>query len=269
MNKPILVIMAAGLGSRYGGLKQMAPVDKNGHILIDYSIYDAYRAGFRRIVVVTKPELESDFRERIGDKISKFVDIQYAYQMPDNLPKGYSIPEGREKPWGTAHAVLSAKNLVDAPFAAINADDYYGAEAFELIYNFLLNDASPEKHAMVGYMIENTLTENGYVARGVCKVDENNHLTEIIERTHIETRPNGAAFTEDGENYTFIPSGTYVSMNMWGFALEMMGEIENRFSGFLDENLPKNPLKCEYFLPLVPNALLHEGKADIMVLPTT
>lgn len=268
MKKPILIIMAAGLGSRYGGLKQIAPVDDAGHILIDYAIYDALRAGFERLICVITPQLEAEFREVIGDRISKRIDISYAYQLPDTLPEGFSAPEGRVKPWGTAHAVLSAKNLTDAPFAAINADDYYGLTAFKEIYSFLLNKADDSHHAMVGYKAVNTLTEHGHVARGVCQVDEDGNLKEIIERTHIEARPNGAAYTEDGENFTFLPSDTIVSMNMWGFGLGMMDEIEKHFAGFLKENLPKNPLKCEYFLPYVPNALLCEGKAEVKVLFT-
>ncbi len=267
MNKPELVIMAAGMGSRYGGLKQIAPVDEEGHIIIDFSLFDAHRAGFDTVIFVITRELEKDFREVIGDRISKHMNVRYAFQSLDSLPQGFSVPDGRVKPWGTAHAVLSAKTSVTAPFAAINADDFYGANAFKIIYDFLANKASDTRHAMVGYQIENTLTENGYVARGVCKTD-GDKLVEIIERTHIEKRPDGAAYTEDDKNYVFLPTGTTVSMNMWGFAQNMMNEIESRFSAYLSENLPKNPLKCEYFLPLVPNALLSEGKAEISVLPT-
>lgn len=269
MNKPVLAIMAAGLGSRYGGLKQIAPVDDNKHIIIDYSIYDAHRAGFETVVCIITPALEKDFREVIGDRISKHMEVKYAYQKPDSLPAGFSVPEGRIKPWGTAHAVLSAKNLIDSPFAVINADDFYGRSAFTEIYDFLSSKSDERTHAMVGFSIENTLTENGHVARGVCKVDNNDNLVEIIERVHIEARPDGAAFTEDnGESFTFLPIGTTVSMNMWGFGQSIMNEIENRFAAFLNKNLPENPLKCEYFLPLVPNELLREGKVRITVLRT-
>lgn len=269
MVKPVLIIMAAGLGSRYGGLKQMEPVDEGGHIIIDYSLFDAHKAGFETVVFVVSEKNEQDFRETIGSRVSKAMNVHYAVQRLEDLPEGFALPKGRVKPWGTAHAVLSAKSFVASPFAAINADDFYGAAAFNEIYDFLANEADGRHHAMVGYNIENTLTENGYVARGVCKTGHNGRLVEIVERTHIETRPGGAVYTEDGgESYTFLPAGTTVSMNMWGFGENMMNEIESRFAGFLSENLQKNPLRCEYFLPYIPNALLHEGKADIKVLPT-
>ena len=266
---PILVIMAAGLGSRYGGLKQIAPVDDHGHILIDYSIYDALKAGFERVICIVKPELEKDFREVISDRIRGHVEIEFAYQRPDALPEGFSIPEGRTKPWGTAHAVLCAKDQIDAPFCVINADDFYGRSAFESISAFLGACDDPSAHAMVGYRIENTLTENGHVARGICDTDENGMLRGIVERTHIEPREGGAAFTEDGERFTFVPAGTYVSMNLWGIHPSIMAEIESRFVPWLKENLPVNPLKCEYFLPLIPNLLLQEKKATVRVLPTS
>ncbi|HNW85521.1 MAG TPA: sugar phosphate nucleotidyltransferase [Candidatus Limiplasma sp.] len=265
--KPILVIMAAGLGSRYGGLKQIDPVDDRRQIIIDYSIYDAVRAGFGKVICVIKPEMEADFREVIGDRIAPFVDLAYAYQRPDTLPAGFTVPEGRVKPWGTAHALLSAKPLIDAPFAVINADDFYGRTAYRQLVTFLSEPHGPGEHAMVGYDIKNTLTENGHVARGVCKV-ENGRLTEIVERTYIVPREGGAAFSEDGEHFTFLPNGTVVSMNFWGFQPSLMDEVEARFAGFLKQNLPENPLKCEYFLPLVPNQLIHEGKATVTVLPT-
>lgn len=267
MNEPILVVMAAGLGSRYGGLKQIAPVDEFGHILIDYALFDAYRAGFRRVVFIIKPELEPEFKEVIGNRICTKMQVSYAHQCIDGLPNGFAVPHGRQKPWGTAHAVLSAKHLVDAPFAVINADDFYGASAFASIYQFLKQHATDTHHAMVGYSVANTLTENGHVARGVCRT-QNGLLAEIVERTHIEARPNGAAFTEDGERFTFLPADTTVSMNLWGFEFGMMAEIETRFGAWLAENLPQNPLKCEYFLPFVPNQLLKEGRAQISVLPS-
>ncbi|NLO85441.1 MAG: NTP transferase domain-containing protein [Clostridiales bacterium] len=268
MKKPILVIMAAGLGSRYGGLKQIAPVDDGGHILIDYSIYDALQAGFERVVCIIKRELEAEFREVISDRIKTHVEIEFAYQRLDCLPEGYEIPQGRTKPWGTAHAVLCAKDLIDAPLCVINADDFYGRSAFESCAQFLGKLDDPSKHAMVGYKVENTLTENGHVARGVCDTDESAMLRSIVERTHIEPREGGAAFTENGTDFTFVPSGTFVSMNLWGFHESIMGEIEARFAPWLDENLPVNPMKCEYFLPLIPNQLLQEKKATVQVLPT-
>ncbi len=263
-----LVVMAAGLGSRYGGLKQIAPVDPNGHILMDYSIYDALRAGFDRVVCIIKPEMREDFYEVIGHRIEKHVEVRYAYQRLDNLPAGYSVPEGRTKPWGTAHALLCAKEQIDAPFAVINADDFYGRDAFAAIAAFLREKHGAGEHAMVGYRIENTLTENGHVARGVCETDENGFLRGVMERTHIEPREGGAAFTEDGEHFTFVPAGTIVSMNLWGFQPGVMEEIDRRFAPWLDETLPVNPLKGEYFLPLIPNALIHEGKGSVRVLST-
>ena len=268
MQKTQLVIMAAGLGSRFGGLKQMAPVDPQGHWIIDYSIFDALRAGFSQIVLIIKPENEALFRETLGARIGGKADIVYVHQKPDVLPEGFSIPAGREKPWGTGHAVLCAKDAIHAPFAVINADDFYGRGAFETIHAFLTGDHPEREYAMVGYRVENTLTENGYVARGVCSMDASGHyLTGIQERTHIVPRPGGAAYTENGQDYVFLPAGTTVSMNIWGFAPDILPEIEGRFAGFLRENLPVNPLKCEYFLPIIPNQLIREGKARVRVLP--
>ena len=270
MKKPQLVIMAAGLGSRYGGLKQMDPVDPQGQWIIDYSIYDAIRAGFGQVILIIKEENEQLFRDTLGKRVGNKADIKFVHQKPDVLPEGFSIPEGRVKPWGTAHAVLCAKDAIDAPFAVINADDYYGPSAFKAIHDFLVSDHPENEMAMVGYRVENTLTENGHVARGVCSLDETGkYLTGIVERTRIEPREGGAAFTEDeGKTYTFLPAGTVVSMNLWGFAPKILEEIEGRFAGFLAENLPKNPLKCEYFLPLIPNLMIAEGKGKVQVLPT-
>jgi len=265
--KPILVIMAAGLGSRYGGLKQIDPVDDQGQIIIDYSIYDAIRAGFGRVICIIKPEMEAEFREVIGDRIAPYVQLEYAYQRLEVLPEGFTVPQGRTRPWGTAHAVLCARGLIDAPFAVINADDFYGHTAYQQLAEYLSHPRAPGEYAMVGYRIQNTLTENGHVARGVCRVSDH-HLTEIIERTHIEPRPGGAAFTEDGERFTFLPDDTIVSMNFWGFQPDLLEEIEARFADYLRQNLPLAPLKCEYFLPFVPDRMIHEGKASVQVLPT-
>lgn len=263
-----LVVMAAGLGSRYGGLKQIAPVDDAGHILIDFSIFDAVRAGFDRLVCIIKPEMEQEFHEVIGCRIAPFVELEYAFQRPDVLPEGFAIPEGRTKPWGTAHAVLCAKEQIHTPFAVINADDFYGRTAFEAIYRFLNENHGENEHAMVGYRIENTLTENGSVARGVCETDGHGYLAGITERTRLESRPGGAAFIEDGQEYTFVPAGTKVSMNLWGFQPSILREIEKRFPAWLRENLPVNPLKCEYYLPLIPNALIQEKRGSVRVLDT-
>ena len=266
MNKPTLVIMAAGMGSRFGGCKQITPVDDAGHVIIDFSIYDAVRAGFGKVVCVIKPEMEADFRAAIGDRIAPFIDLHYAYQQLDMLPDGYAVPEGRAKPWGTGHAVLCAAEHIDGPFAVINADDFYGRGALQTACDFLSASHAPNEHAMVAYRVENTLTENGSVSRGVCAV-ENGLLTGVVERTKIVPREGGAAFLED-DRETFLPNGTPVSMNLWAFQHSMLDELRRRFSAYLDENLPKNPLKCEYFLPLVPNALIQENKGCVHVLST-
>lgn len=265
---PTLVIMAAGMGSRYGGLKQIAPVDPEGHLIIDFSIFDAVRAGFKKIVCIIKPEIEAEFHEAIGSRISKYVDPHYAYQTLDRLPDGFSVPSGRIKPWGTAHAILCAADEIPGSFATINADDYYGRSAFQAIFDFLSAPMDESHHAMMGYRLENTLTEFGHVARGICSVDDSGKLTGVVERTHIELREGRAAFTENGTDFTFIPVNTIVSMNMWGFRRSILDEIRARFSAYLRENLPAAPLKCEYFLPLIPNQLIHEGKASVTVLPT-
>ncbi len=272
MKQPILVIMAAGMGSRYGGLKQIDPVDEQGHIIMDFSIYDAKRAGFEKVVFIIKKENEQDFREAIGDRIAKVMDVAYAYQDLRHIPEGFEVPQERVKPWGTAHAVLSAKDEIDGPFAVINADDYYGREAFAKIYDYLRSHEDDDKYryAMVGYHLENTLTENGHVARGICEVDEHDELVSVTERTRIEKRGQGAAYTEDdGMTWVSLPSNTIVSMNMWGFTAGFLGEIKKRFAAFLEKGLKENPLKCEYFLPAVVSSLLYEDRAAVAVLTTS
>ena len=269
MKKPVLVIMAAGMGSRYGGLKQIDPVDGQGHIIMDFSLYDAKKAGFEKVIFIIKRENEADFRQAIGDRVSREMEVAYVFQELDNLPRGYQVPEGRVKPFGTGHAVLSCIQEVDGPFAVINADDYYGRHAFEIIYQFLSSHTDDDKYryTMVGYILENTLTENGHVARGVCVTDESGYLQGIHERTHIEKRGDVTAYTEDdGATWVTIPEGSTVSMNMWGFSASMLRELQERFPRFLDENLKKNPLKCEFFLPSVVGELLDEGKATVQVL---
>lgn len=269
MNKPILVIMAAGMGSRYGGLKQIDPIDSEGHIIIDFSLYDAYRAGFRRAVFIIKPEMEAEFREVIGNRMEKIMEVSYAFQRLDALPEGYSVPEGRVKPWGTGHAVLSCGGLIDAPFAVINSDDYYGREAFQRIFDFLsaARDTEKYQYAMVGYQLGNTLTDFGSVARGVCEVSEDNRLLSVTEHTRIEKHGEKAEFTEDGgASWTELPLEQTVSMNLWGFTPAMIDELKNRFPKFLDGGFKTNPLKCEYFLPSVVSALIDEDKAEVRVL---
>ncbi len=268
MKNPELVIMAAGMGSRYGGLKQIDTVDEAGHIIIDYSIYDAMRAGFKDVTFIIKKEIEKDFREVMDKHLEgKDINVKYVYQEIDKLPEGYSVPEGRKKPWGTAHAILCCLGTVDAPFAVINADDYYGANAFMKIYDFLKNTTDDDKYhyAMVGYRIKNTVTEQGTVSRGVCESDENGMLTEIVERTKIGIKGDTIYYTEDGVDTTLDPE-TLVSMNLWGFTPSYINECKARFSKFLDENVAKNPEKCEFFLPTVVAELINEGKCDVKVL---
>ena len=269
MKKPVLVIMAAGMGSRYGGLKQIDPVDEQGHIIMDFSIFDAKRAGFEKVVFIIKKENEADFKEAIGNRIEKVIEVEYAFQNLQNIPEGFEVPAERVKPWGTAHAVLSCKDLIDGPFAVINADDYYGRDAFQKIYDYLSTHEDDDKYryTMVGYQLENTLTENGHVARGVCQMNEAGELVSVTERTRIEKRDGGAAFTEDdGATWTTLPTDAIVSMNMWGFTASFLKEIENGFASFLEEGLKNNPLKCEYFLPTVVSNLLAADKATVAVL---
>ena len=262
--------MAAGMGSRYGGLKQLDPVGNHGQLIIDYSIYDARRAGFETVVFVIKRELEDAFKAAIGDRLSKVIDVRYAFQELSDLPEGYSVPDGRVKPWGTCHAILAARDVVDGPFAVVNADDYYGPEGFREIYDYLA--ANPDRpgcyeFAMVGYRLGNTVTENGSVARGICEEDEHNFLVRVTERTRIEAEGTDARFTEDGgETWTRLSGDTVVSMNLWGFTRSFMDEARARFPAFLDKTLAENPLKGEYFLPSVVTQLLDEHKARVKVL---
>lgn len=272
MKEPKLVIMAAGMGSRYGGLKQMDPMDERGHLIIDYSIYDAVQAGFRDVIFVIREENHAVFEERIGSRLRPYVRVQYAFQSLEDLPEGYAVPEGRQKPWGTGHAVLSCRELLeDAPFAVINADDYYGRTAFRKIYGWLTTHADDAvcHWCMVGYELRNTVTENGSVARGICRTGDNGLLTEITERTRIEIRPEGIAWTEDdGQTWHGLPEDTPVSMNLWGFSAGVIRELAGRFPAFLAAGLRDNPLKCEFFLPFVVEEVLKEGKADVEVLRT-
>ena len=272
MKKPVLVIMAAGMGSRYGGLKQIDPVDPEGHIIMDFSIYDAQRAGFEEVVFVIRRENEQLFREAIGDRVSRKMKVKYAFQELSDLPEGFQVPEGRTKPWGTGHAVLSAAAVTDGPFAVINADDYYGEQAFRLIYEYLMKMQEKnwhDRYVMVGYLLKNTLTENGSVSRGICTTSPDGYLETIVERTKIIRTPEGAAFSEDdGASWTEVDPDSIVSMNVWGFPADFMKELKERFPAFLKENLEKNPLKCEIYLPFVVNDLMKEGKARVQVLTT-
>ena len=269
MKKPVLVIMAAGMGSRYGGLKQIDPIDDQGHIIMDFSIYDAKRAGFEKVVFIIKKENEEIFKEAIGNRVESMMEVAYVFQDLHNIPQGFEVPEGRVKPWGTAHAVLSCIDEVEGPFAVINADDYYGRDAFQKIYNFLSENEDDEKYCytMVGYQLENTLTENGHVSRGVCELSANSELLSVTERTRIEKKADGAAYTEDdGATWIPLPTDSIVSMNMWGFTASFLQEIEKGFAAFLEEGLQANPMKCEYYLPKVVSDLLAADKATVKVL---
>lgn len=267
MKEPVLVIMAAGMGSRFGGAKQITPVDEQGHILIDFSLFDAYRAGFRELVFIIKEESRETFEESIGKRMEKFFRVRYVYQDINRLPEGFSVPEGRVKPWGTGHAVACCKGVVDGPFAVINADDYYGPSAFAAVYDFLKNNEDESQYAMVGYRVGNTLTENGSVSRGVCCV-ENGKLVDVTERTYIVPQGDGAAYSEDGgETFTALDKNALVSMNLWGFTGAFIDQILARFPAFLEENVAKNPLKCEYYLPFVVNEQLKDGSATVQMLP--
>ena len=254
MNKPVLVVMAAGMGSRYGGMKQIDPVGRNGQVIVDYSLYDARRAGFETVIFVIKHEIEDAFKAAIGDRVSKVMDVKYAFQQLDELPEGFSIPEGRVKPWGTCHAVLAAKPFINGPFAVINADDYYGPQAFKVMYDYLSTheDGEVYDYCMVSYLLKNTVSENGKVSRGVCQANPDGTLHSVIERTRIETYEGGIHYTEDeGATWVDLPGETQVSMNLWGFGKSFLEEADRRFAGWLTEHLTKDPLKCEYFLPLV------------------
>ncbi|MBO4701996.1 MAG: nucleotidyltransferase [Lachnospiraceae bacterium] len=269
MNKPILVIMAAGMGSRYGGLKQIDPVDEQGHIIIDFSLYDAMRAGFERAIFIIKKENEQAFKEVIGDRVSKHMEVKFVFQDLNDVPEGFEIPEGRVKPWGTAHAIYSCRDVIDAPFAVINADDYYGVEAFKVIYDYLVSHSDDEKYryAMVGYRLGNTLTEFGSVARGVCVTSEDGYLLGVDEKTNIIKTETGAAFSEDGgETYTEISPDTPVSMNMWGFYPSIIKEFGIALDDFFANKVALNPLKSECFIPIEVDNLLKKDKATVKVL---
>ena len=272
--KPVLVVMAAGMGSRYGGLKQIDPVGSCGEAILDYSLFDAHEAGFETAVIIIKEAIKADFMATVGKRLENCpMEIRYAYQELHKLPEGYTVPEGRTKPWGTSHAVLCAKDEIDgAPFAVINADDYYGKEGYKVIYDFLANNADDEKYhyCMVGYELGKTVTDNGSVARGICEMDENGYLTVVTERTKIEKYEGGIHFTEDdGATWTDVGADAIVSMNLWGYMPSFLQEIENRFPAFLDAVLGRNSGKAEFYLPSTVTALLSEDKATVKVLTSS
>ncbi len=259
MKKDItLVVMAAGMGSRFGGLKQIEPIGPKGEVLLDFSVYDAVEAGFTKVVFVIKHEIEKDFKEVVGKRIANRVKVEYAYQEIDKLPEGYTRPADRTKPWGTAHAILCCKDIVKEPFAVVNADDFYGRSAFRQMADFLMNNT--DDYAMVGFRLVNTLTENGHVSRGVCEI-ENGVLKSVTERTKIMN----CKYTEDdGESWIALPEDTVVSMNLWGFTPDVFGYIEKGFKTFLDEKI--NVPKSEYYLPTVVSERIERGEKQVKVL---
>ena len=272
--KPVLVVMAAGMGSRYGGLKQIDPVGSCGEAILDFSLFDAHEAGFETAVIIIKEAIRKDFMDTVGKRLENCpMEIRYAYQELNKLPEGYTVPEGRTKPWGTSHAVLCAKEEIgDAPFAVLNADDYYGKSAFKVVYDYLTHTADDDKYryCMVGYELGKTVTDNGSVARGVCETDENGYLTVVTERTKIEKYDGGIHFTEDdGATWTDLDAKTPVSMNLWGYTPSFLKEIEARFPAFLDATLSGNTAKAEFFLPSTVSQLLDENKATVKVLTSS
>lgn len=263
--KPILLIMAAGLGSRYGGLKQIDKIGPNGEILLELAVHDAIKAGFERIVFILRKEIKEEFKNLIGNKLEQYVEVQYAIQDIENLPEGYTVPLERTKPWGTGQAILCARSIVDAPFAAINADDFYGQEAFKKIYEFLINNKDENMYGMIGYKLCNTLSENGHVARGVCRV-KNGYLEEVVERIKIIKQDESAFYIEDDKKWIELDYNSTVSMNMWGFNTSIFQALEDRFKEFLDTEVKVNPQKSEYFIPSVVSNLLSENKISVKVM---
>ena len=267
--KPVLVVMAAGMGSRYGGLKQMDPMDEEGHIIMDFSIFDAKRAGFEKVVFIVKDAIIDLFKEKIGSRIEKFMEVEYVCQEFRTLPEGCEVPEGREKPFGTGHAILCCKDVVDGPFAVINADDFYGADAYRVLYEYLTH-MEHGHYAMVGFQVMNTLTDNGYVSRGICSRDENGKLVNITERTHIEKRGDGAAFTEDdGATWTSLAKDDLASMNFWGFDETLFPVLEKGIVEFFQIKVPENPMKSEYLIPNIVGEMLQKGETTVEVLSSS
>jgi hypothetical protein len=271
MPEPTLVVMAAGMGSRYGGLKQIDPVGPKDEIIVDYSIYDALHAGFGRVVFVIKEDIEQLFRERVGKFIERQCDTTYVFQRLDDVPKGFEVPPGRQKPWGTGHATLSCRHVLDSPFAVINADDFYGRSSYQTLCDYLRDARDRDgvyDYCMVGYVLGNTLTDHGHVARGVCTVDEDGFLVDVRERTHIERLGQVVRATEDGDTWVDIPAESVVSLNMWGFTPSLLSELDARFRQFLREN-SDNLHGAEFFLPDAVGDLVQEGKARVKILPTS
>ncbi len=262
-----LVVLAAGMGSRYGGLKQCDPVGPSGETIMDYSVYDAVKAGFDRVIFVIRRDFEDEFKKTVGSKYESVVKVEYAFQYLDDLPNGYAVPDGRQKPWGTAHALRSVRDMIDGPFAAINADDFYGSDSFAKLAQFLKStDPHSAEFALVGFRLDHTLSENGSVARGVCTVDDSGKLTTVTEMTKIVPVPGGAKDISDLDNPVFYTGEERVSMNLWGFTPLFMRELVSEFSVFLDANISN--LKSEWYIPFVVDKMIQEGRAYVSVLPT-
>lgn len=272
MKETALVVMAAGIGSRFGGgIKQLEPVGPSGEIIMDYAIYDAIEAGFNKVVFIIRRDLEKDFKEIIGNRIEKLLPVAYAYQEMDDLPAGFTVPEGRKKPWGTGQAVLAAKKVLDCPFVVINADDYYGKEALVKVHEFLVSDAPASdkmQFCMAGFILGNTLSDNGAVTRGICEVSEDGYLTDVVETGGIERNADGDVICERDGGIIKVSDKCHVSMNMWGFTTEILDVLEEGFVEFLKEMKPEEGMKKEYLLPGVVGDLLKDGRASVAVLET-
>lgn len=268
MKEPVLLVMAAGLGSRYGGMKQIDPVGPTGEIIIDYSLYDAAKAGFKEAVFIIKEENLQDFQELLLPRAGQYMNIRFVFQRMEDIPPGEKLPKNRKKPWGTGQAVLCAADAVSAPFVVINADDFYGREAFEQIYHFLKNTEDTEKYqyAMVGFLLKNTVTEHGFVSRGVCET-EAGYLTGIVERTRIEKRDNGLSYLDEKQNIWYqLLEDTIVSMNFWGFTPSIFEALRSDYKRFFQTDVAVNPEKAEFFLPFVVDDLLKQNRAQVEVL---
>ena len=264
MSGPALLVLAAGMGSRYGGLKQIDPVGPGGEAIVDYSIYDAMRAGFRRVVFVVRKEIEAEFRQKVGARFEHVVDVDYVLQDLQQLPEGRHVPAGRAKPWGTTHAVLAASDTIDAPFAVINADDFYGAESYRLLAEHLKNDT--KEHALMGYVLRRTLSEYGAVARGVCEVDSKGRLCSVNEMTQIERAGAQIRNTAPDGTVTLLTGDELVSMNLWGLRADIFLLLRERFAAFLQKH--GEELKAECYLPMAVHELIEAGRATVKVLPT-
>jgi bifunctional N-acetylglucosamine-1-phosphate-uridyltransferase/glucosamine-1-phosphate-acetyltransferase GlmU-like protein len=265
-NEPILVVMAAGIGSRFGGLKQMTPFGLHGESLIDYSLYDALQVGFKRVVFIVNKRIHEDFRRLVGANVENLMEVRYVMQELDDLPQGLTVPEGRVKPWGTGHAILCCRDVIDAPFCAINGDDLYGRDALRKMYDFLSSPHRENEYAMVGFDLMNTLSENGFVSRGRCQINDQDYLDSIVELTHVIPSLDGPLYTEDGQLYRRLPEDTAVSMNIWALMPQFIPILAEVFPAFYHKAMQENPLKAELYLPNVIGDLLKQDRVTVKVL---